>query len=49
VQVRRAVGEGYHLRESVGSLGAAQERGMSDLGGQAARGTAAGGGAEGGG
>ena len=45
MQVRAAVGERDHLRESVGPLGAAQERGMADLGAEAAGGTA---GAEGG-
>ena len=46
MQVRAAVGERDHLRESVGPLGAAQERGMADLGAEAAGRTA---GAEGGG
>lgn len=31
VQVRRAVGQRDHLRESVGPLGAAQQRGVPDL------------------
>jgi hypothetical protein len=47
VQVRAAVGQRDHLREGVGSLGAAQERGVPDLSAEAAGGTAAG--AEGGG
>ena len=46
MQVRAAVGQRDHLREGVGPLGAAQERGMADLRAEAAGGTA---GAEGGG
>ena len=46
MQVRAAVGQRDHLREGVGPLGAAQERGLADLSGEAAGGTA---GAEGGG
>ena len=46
VHVCAAVGQRNHLREGVGPLGAAQERGMADLRGEAAGGTA---GAEGGG
>ena len=48
VQVCGAVGKRDHLRESVGPLGAAQQRGVADLRGEAAGGTARGsqGGAE---
>ena len=46
MQVRAAVGQRDHLREGVRPLGAAQQRGMADLRGEAAGGTA---GAEGGG
>lgn len=46
MKVRAAVGQRDHLREGVGPLGAAQQRGMTDLRGEAAGGTA---GAEGGG
>ena len=42
MQVCRAVGQRDHLRESVGPLGAAQERGVPDLGAEAAGGTAGG-------
>ena len=41
MKVRAAVGQRDHLREGVGPLGAAQERGVSDLGAEAAGGTAA--------
>ena len=40
MQVRAAVGQRDHLREGVGPLGAAQQRGMADLRGEAAGGTA---------
>lgn len=48
MQVCRAVGQRNHLREGVGPLGAAQQRGVSDLRGEAAGGAARGaqGGAE---
>lgn len=43
MQVCRAVRKRDHLRESVGPLGAAQQRGVADLSAEAAGWTAAGG------
>jgi hypothetical protein len=48
VQVCRAVGQRDHLREGVGPLGAAQQRGVSDLRGEATGGAGAARGAQGG-